>query len=143
MFIKIYKVYLFSKMSFICLNQIYIHESIVHLSINSNNKKPIKFLNTIKKLYKTKNIVFLYLDISLDISLERMLKRGDKLKKFYSLRKRRYELANKFHKKLLKENNHINNPKINLSNLTINSESSPKLNINEVKNWLSNLKVPN
>ena len=142
-FIKIYKVYLSSKMRFIFLNKIYIHESIVHLSINLNNKEPIKFLNTIKKLYKTKNIVFLYLDISLDMSLERMVKRGDKLKNFYFLRKRRYELATIFHKNLLKEIKNINNPKINVSNLIINSESSPKENIIEIQKWLSKLQLSN
>ena len=82
-FCKIYRIYLLSKIRFISINKIIIQESIIHLSINAKNKKPRKFINTIKKLYKTQNIIFLYLDINSDITLKRMINRGDKIKKFY------------------------------------------------------------
>ena len=139
-FWKIYRIYLLSKIRFISINKIVIQESIIHLSINSKNKNPRKFIDTIKKLYKTKNIIFLYLDINLDITLKRMTNRGDNIKKFYDLRKKRYKFATIFQKNLLKEIYYTNNSDLNLSNLYLNSESTPLKNIEKISTWLNRIK---
>ena len=55
-FLKVYKVYIISKFYKISINKTIIQESIIHLSINSFNKNPKRFVSTVKRLYRVKNI---------------------------------------------------------------------------------------
>ena len=99
---------------------------------------PRRFFSTIKRLYRVKNIKFVYLDLDIDKSLERMISRGDNLNECYHLRKKRYKKAIKFHKKLLQESK-INNKRINNYNLILDTRYSIKTNMIKVKNWMQQI----
>ena len=138
-FLKIYCVYLSSRKNNISINKVVIKESIAHLSINFYKKNPKIFLDKLKKLYRTKSILFIYIDSELDKSLKRMKLRGDNLDYQISLRKKRYKKAAIFHKSLLEETKYTRNKnKIN-SNLYLNSESNPNTNLKNIISWLKTL----
>ena len=138
-FFKIYRVYFNSRIHKIFINKLMIIESITHLSINSNKKDPKIFLETLRKLYRTDKIVFLYLDSDIDLSLERMKLRGDNLEKLYYSRLRRYKMSSIFHKNLLSETNNTTKNGRVISNLYMNSQSNQKKSYKEIKNWLKSL----
>ena len=138
-FFKIYIVYLNSRIHKIFINKLMIIESITHLSINSNKKDHKIFLETLKKLYRTKELIFLYLDSDIDLSLERMKLRGDNVEKLYYSRLRRYKMSAIFHKNLLSETMYNNKNGRVISSLYINSESNQKKSFKEIKNWLKSL----
>ena len=123
------------------INQVTIKESIVHLSINLYRKDPKIFLEKIKKLYRTKNIIFLYLDSDINISLKRMDLRGDNLGNKINSREKRYKAAKIFHKSLLKETTFTNNSNKIISNLYLTSESTPKKNFKYIISWLKSLNL--
>lgn len=138
-FFKIYRVYFNSRIHKIFINKLMIIESITHLSINSNKKDPKIFLETLRKLYRTDKVVFLYLDSDIDLSLERMKLRGDNLEKLYYSRLRRYKISSVFHKNLLSETNNTTKNGRVISNLYLNSQSNQKKIYKEIKNWLKSL----
>lgn len=138
-FLKIYKVYLSSKKNNILINQVTIKESIVHLSINLYKKDPKIFLEKIKKLYRTKNIIFLYLDTDINISLKRMHLRGDNPDNQINSREKRYKAAKIFHNSLLKETNFTNKSNKVISNLYLTSASTSKKNFKYIISWLRSL----
>ncbi len=138
-FFKIYRVYFNSRIHKIFINKLMIIESITHLSINSNKKDPKIFLETLRKLYRTDKVVFLYLDSDIDLSLERMKLRGDNLEKLYYSRLRRYKMSSVFHKNLLSETNNTTKNGRVISNLYMNSKLNQKKIYKEIKNWLKSL----
>lgn len=138
-FLKICRVYFNSRIHKIFINKLMIIESITHLSINSNKKDPKIFLQTLRKLYGTNKIVFLYLDSDIDLSLARMKLRGDNLEKLYYARLRRYKMSSIFHKNLLSETNYKTKNGRVISNLCMNSQSDHKKSYKEIKNWLKSL----
>ena len=138
-FLKIYRVYLNSKIHKIFINNFMIIESITHLSINSNKKDHKIFLETLKKLYRTNELIFLYLDSDIDLSLERMKLRGDNVEKLYYSRLRRYKMSSIFHKNLLSETMYNSKNGRVISSLYINSKSNQKKSFKEIKNWLKSL----
>ena len=138
-FLKIYRVYFNSMIHKLFINKLVIIESISHLSINSNKNDPKIFIETIRKLYRTKKIIFLYLDSDIDLSLERMKLRGDNLKKLYYSRLSRYKMSSIFHKNLLSETKYTLKNGMVVSNLYLNSKSNHKKNFIDINNWIKSL----
>ena len=120
-----------SKKISLSINKNKLHESLIHLAIDSNKKNISKLHKYLLKIYRTEKIKLIYLKLTPEEALSRMANRGDKMKYYENQLYQRYVRSSILYEELIeyiyKEN------KNNV--LIINSKK--KLNSHEeVINWL-------
>ena len=123
--IKLNLVLFNSKKTSLKINNNTIHESLIHLAINSNRKNICKLHKQLLKIYRTEKLKLIYLKISPEKAILRMTNRGDKTQSLNSQLYQRYVKSTNLYNELIK-----NICKGNKNNvLILNSEE--KLESNE------------
>jgi len=100
--IKLNLVLFNSKKTSLKINDNTVHESLIHLAINSNRKNICKLHKHLLKIYRTEKLKVIYLKIAPEKAILRMTNRGDKIQGLNSQLYQRYVKSTNLYNELIK-----------------------------------------